>query len=444
MNKHYVLDTNVLLHDPQAIFAFGQDNVYIPIYCIEELDGFKRELSELGRNAREASRILDRFRDTGSLAEGVQMPDHGMLRVIFTTGNHDKLMPAHYKEFAQSHLMDNLIVKSALDLREELGNAEVIFVTKDTNLRIRADVLGLHAVDYDTRHADVSEVYSGVGQLDVDAAFIEALYREGFVETEDVKDYFYNQYLVIANQSNPSQTALARANKRENRFELIRDFKKPVWSIKPRNKEQVFALHALLNDDIRLVTLIGKAGTGKTLVAVAAGLQKTVKEEKYSKLLVSRPVFPLGRDLGYLPGSVEEKLNPWMQPIYDNLEFLTNFGRHAKEEESGYANFIKSGILQVEPLTYIRGRSLPNQYFIVDEAQNLTPHEVKTVITRVGHGSKIVLTGDPYQIDNPYLDSLNNGLVHVAEKMRDERITATITLTKGERSELAELASNHL
>lgn len=443
MKKHYVLDTNVLLHDPQAIFAFDDNNVYVPIYCIEELDGFKRELSELGRNARETSRILDSFRDDGSLADGVSMSTNGQFRVIFTSGNHEKLMPVHYKEFAQSHQMDNLIVKSALDLRDELKE-EIIFVTKDTNLRIRADVLGLHAIDYDTRHNNVSEVYSGIAEIDVETDFIENLYREGFIETGEAKNYFYNQYIVIKNQSRENQTALAWVNKKEDRFELIRDFKKPVWSIKPRNKEQVFALHALLNDDIRLVTLIGKAGTGKTLIAVAAGLQKTVREEKYKKLLVSRPVFPLGRDLGYLPGSVEEKLNPWMQPIYDNLEFLTSFGRHAKEDASGYQTFMKSGILQVEPLTYIRGRSLPNQYFIVDEAQNLTPHEVKTVITRVGHGSKIILTGDPYQIDNPYLDSLNNGLVYVAEKMRDERITATITLTKGERSELAELASNYL
>jgi len=443
MKKHYVLDTNVLLHDPQALFAFEDNNVYIPIYCIEELDGFKRELSELGRNARETSRILDSFRDKGNLADGVTMPTGGLFRVIFTSGNHEKMMPTHYKEFAQSHQMDNLIVKSALDLREDLKK-EIIFVTKDTNLRIRADVLGLHAIDYDTRHANVNEIYSGISELTVPGDFIEKLYREGFIETDETQKYFYNQYVIIKDEARESHTALAWINKKENRFNLIRDFKKPVWSIKPRNKEQVFALHALLNDDIRLVTLIGKAGTGKTLVAVAAGLQKAVREEKYKKLLVSRPVFPLGRDLGYLPGSVEEKLNPWMQPIYDNLEFLTNFGRQSKEDTSGYQNFMKSGILQVEPLTYIRGRSLPNQYFIVDEAQNLTPHEVKTVITRVGHGSKIILTGDPYQIDNPYLDSLNNGLVHVAEKMKDERITATITLTRGERSELAELASNHL
>jgi len=444
MKKHYVLDTNVLLHDPQAIFAFEDNNVYIPIYCIEELDGFKRELSDLGRNARESSRILDRFRDAGSLAEGVNMPTGGKFRVIFTSGNHEKLLPAHYKEFAQSHQMDNLIVKSALDLKDELKDEEIIFVTKDTNLRIRADVLGLKAIDYDDQHKNSSEIYSGINEMKVTSEFIETLYREGFVETEETKDYFFNQYITIRNQSKENQTALAWVNKKENRFEVIRDFKKPVWSIKPRNKEQVFALHALLDDNIRLVTLIGKAGTGKTLIAVAAGLQKTVREEKYKKLLVSRPVFPLGKDLGYLPGSVEEKLNPWMQPIYDNLEFLTSFGHRTHEEQSGYQDFIKSGMLQVEPLTYIRGRSLPNQYFIVDEAQNLTPHEVKTVITRVGHGSKIILTGDPFQIDNPYLDSLNNGLVHVAEKMRDERITATITLTKGERSELAELASNHL
>ena len=217
-----------------------------------------------------------------------------------------------------------------------------------------------------------------------------------------------------------------------------------MWGIRPRNKEQSFALDLLLNDEIKLVTIVGKAGTGKTLLAIAAGLQKTMEEQVYQKMLVSRPVFPLGKDIGFLPGTVEEKLNPWMQPIYDNVEFLMGLSRADKKAGRSYRELIDLGLVAIEPLTYIRGRSIPNQYIVVDEAQNLTPHEVKTIITRVGDNTKIVLTGDPYQIDNPYVDSTSNGLVHVVNKFKHERLAGHITLTKGERSALAELASNVL
>jgi PhoH-like ATPase len=217
-----------------------------------------------------------------------------------------------------------------------------------------------------------------------------------------------------------------------------------VWGIRPRNKEQHYALDLLLNDDIKLVTLVGKAGTGKTLLAIAAGLQKCVEETNYQKLLVSRPIFPLGRDIGYLPGDIEEKLNPWMQPIYDNVELLLGFSKAEKKEGRTYHELIDLGYIEIEPLTYIRGRSIPNQFMIVDEAQNLTPHEVKTIITRVGDNTKIVLTGDPYQIDNPYVDSANNGLTTVVERFKGEAIAGHVTLSKGERSPLAELAANIL
>jgi PhoH-like ATPase len=225
---------------------------------------------------------------------------------------------------------------------------------------------------------------------------------------------------------------------------LIRVQKEGIWGIRPRNKEQTFALDLLLNDDIKIVTMVGKAGTGKTLMAIAAGLHKTMEEGVYHKLLVSRPIFPLGRDIGYLPGTVEEKLNPWMQPIFDNVEFLMNLSKADKKAGRSYHELIDLGILAIEPLTYIRGRSIPGQYIIIDEAQNLTPHEVKTIITRVGDGTKIVLTGDPYQIDNPYVDSTNNGLIHVVNKFKTEKLAGHISLSKGERSALAELAANLL
>jgi PhoH-like ATPase len=252
-----------------------------------------------------------------------------------------------------------------------------------------------------------------------------------------------NQYALVKDSANEGHSALARYESENNRLAQIRRFKDSVWGIRPRNKEQHFALDLLLNDDIKLVTLVGKAGTGKTLLAIAAGLQKVIEERKCQKLLVSRPIFPLGRDVGFLPGDLEEKLNPWMQPIFDNLELLLGVG-HSDRNERSYREFLEMGYLEVEPLTYIRGRSIPNQFIVVDEAQNLTPHEVKTIITRVGDNTKIVLTGDPYQIDNPYIDSSNNGLSTVVERLKNERLTGHITLSKGERSELAELAANML
>ncbi len=251
--------------------------------------------------------------------------------------------------------------------------------------------------------------------------------------------------MLLNDRENPQHTAMGKFRADRGKVvPLIRVQKEGIWGIRPRNKEQAFALDLLLNDEIRLVTMVGKAGTGKTLMAIAAGLHKTMEESIYHKLLVSRPIFPLGRDIGYLPGSVEEKLNPWMQPIFDNVEFLMNLSRADKKAGRSYHELLDLGILGIEPLTYIRGRSIPNQYIIVDEAQNLTPHEVKTIITRVGDGTKIVLTGDPYQIDNPYVDSTNNGLVHVVNKFKTEKLAGHISLSKGERSALAELAANLL
>jgi len=289
-------------------------------------------------------------------------------------------------------------------------------------------------------------LYTGTGEMLLGPDLIGELFRVGHVDVPGgLPGLFHNQYLLVRNEANPSQSALARAATREGRLYRTVEVRDSVWGIKPRNKEQHFAFDALLRDDISLVTLIGKAGTGKTLLAIAAGLQKVTEEETYTRMLVSRPIFPLGRDIGYLPGDVEEKLNPWMQPIHDNLEFLMGLSRQdRKTSNRSPRELMDMNMIKVEPLTYIRGRSIPNQYMIVDEAQNLTPHEVKTILTRVGEGTKIVLTGDPYQIDNPYVDSVNNGLAYIAEKFKDSDIAATVTLMKGERSRLAELAANLL
>jgi PhoH-like ATPase len=441
LRKNYVLDTNVLLHDPSALFKFKENNVIVPIYVVEEIDKFKRDASELGRNARQVSRDLDAFRaEGGSLTEGVPLDGGGILRVLFT----QKELP---KELMNGHEADNRILALAADVKEREPNLRCVFVSKDVNLRIRADALGLPSEDYRNDKIENPEVYMGVREVEVARADIDGFYSHGELGVPAPLEgkVCPNEFALLKDRDAPNHTALAKYNAGRGKFvPLMKSLKEGAWGLRPRNKEQSFALDLLLNDEIKLVTMVGKAGTGKTLLAIAAGLQKTMEEQVFQKMLVSRPVFPLGKDIGYLPGSVEEKLNPWMQPIYDNVEFLMGLSRADKKAGRSYRELVDLGLVAIEPLTYIRGRSIPNQYIIVDEAQNLTPHEVKTIITRVGDNTKIVLTGDPYQIDNPYVDSTNNGLIHVVNKFRNEKLAGHITLTKGERSALAELASNVL
>jgi PhoH-like ATPase len=412
----------------------------IPIYVIEEIDNFKRDLSSLGRNARQVSRYLDEFRVAGKLREGVPIgPGKGRIRVLLA----EKRLPP---ELADGNSVDDKILAVALDLLRNEKGVPCVFVSKDTNLRIRADALGLHAEDYDVEGVVLDELWSGVAELDVAPEVVNEFYASGGVPCPaELEPPPPNAFVVLRDRQNPQHSAVGKYGAARGVLQqLIKTPKEGVWGIRPRNKEQSFALDLLLNDEIRLVTIVGKAGTGKTLLAIAAGLQKSMEEGVYQKLLVSRPIFPLGRDIGYLPGSVEEKLNPWMQPIFDNVEYLMNLSRSEKKAGRGWHELMDLGILEIEPLTYIRGRSIPNQFIIVDEAQNLTPHEVKTIITRVGDGTKIVLTGDPYQIDNPYVDQTNNGLVHVVNRFQNERLAGHITLSKGERSPLAELAANLL
>jgi len=435
--KNFILDTNVLLHDPRSIYSFDDNTVIIPIYVIEELDQFKKDMSELGRNARMIARYLDQHRTEGTLAEGVPLPNGGILKVSWA----ETELP---RSMADGQLMDNRILAVAIDAKKREPNTPAFFITKDTNLRIRADSLGLLAQDYEPERVEISELYSGVIELTVSADLVDQLYKPN-AELDPPAPLVPNQFVLLKDAANPSHTAMGRFNGAKGKVvPLLRTGKDGVWGVRPRNMEQSFLLDLLLNDDIRLVTIVGKAGTGKTLLAIAAGLAKVTEEAVYQKLLVSRPIFPLGRDIGYLPGDVEQKLNPWMQPIFDNVEFLLNLSRSDKKAGRGYHELVDLGIIDIEPLTYIRGRSIPNQYIIVDEAQNLTPHEVKTIITRVGDNTKIVLTGDPFQIDNPYVDSTNNGLVHVVNRFKAEKIAGHITMSKGERSQLAELATNLL
>lgn len=430
MKKHYILDTNVLLHDPNAIQQYAQHHVVIPIRVIEEIDHFKRELSERGRSARQVSRMLDAFRSRGKLSDGVPLDRGGTLQIMFdghTNGN-------------GNGTADYQILKLAAELRKR-RKTQCIVVSMDVNLRIKADAMGLDAENYDHGKADIEELYMGHSEHEVSASIVDELREKGRVSIE-LPVESPNEYVLLKATDNLSNTAMGRYDKDQRIVVALIHPPEEMRPIQPRNKEQHFALDALLDDRIKLVTIIGKAGTGKTLLAIAAGLHKVLWEKSYRKMLVCRPTFPMGKDIGYLPGTVEEKLNPWMQPVYDALDLLAN-GRRDHGQRNREA-LEQAGLLSVEPLTYIRGRSIPNQYMVVDEAQNLTPLEVKTVITRVGHGTKIVLTGDIYQIDNPYVDAMSNGLSAVVDRFRSQNIAAHIHLSKGVRSEVAELAANLL
>lgn len=444
--RTYVLDTNVLLYDPNALFVFKEHDLVIPITVIEEIDKFKKDLNETGRNARTVSRHLDKLRAEASLARGAPLAGGGHLRVEFPPGSMS--LPAGFGHGTN----DNLILQTVLALAQRQGKALVVFVTRDTNMRIKADALGIAAEDYEHAHIEVDEHYTGVTTIDVEPERVAQLYEKGLLPV-DAPQHHPNEFVVLRNQENPSNTGMARYDATKQALRLIPRYKEGVWGLFARNKEQLFALDLLLDDSLSLVTLDGVAGTGKTLLAIAAGLRKVGDERKYRRLVVSRPIFPLGRDLGFLPGDVSEKLNPWMKPIFDNLELLLSL--HTNEPGRGRTNgpngstavfqpLLDQGILEVEPLTYIRGRSLPQQYLIVDEAQNLTPHEVKTVISRAGEGTKVVLTGDPQQIDNPYVDATSNGLTYVVERFKDSALAGHVTLRKGERSPLAELATQLL
>jgi len=437
MKKNYVLDTNILLHDPHAIFKFEDNDVIIPIYVIEEVDQFKRESTERGRNARHIARLLDGLRERGSLAKGVTLDTKGVLRIAIPT-----IRPQLATALDHS-AQDHAILQTAINVRDS-GSTPTVFVTMDSNLRIRADALGLDAENYENVRVEVDELDNGVVEIDVDGAVVDAFFHDGSAASPPGVELLPNVSVLLRDRLSPSHSALGRFDAQKDKILPLRVSREGVMGIRPKNKEQTYALDLLLDDSIRLVTLVGKAGTGKTLLALAAGLKRTIDDQVYTRLLVSRPVMPLGRDIGYLPGDIDEKLNPWMQPIFDNLEFLFSAGAGKGREARGFAELLESGQVQVEPLTYIRGRSLPHQYLIVDEAQNLTPHEVKTIITRCGEGTKIVLTGDPFQIDNPYVDSASNGLTIVADRFKREKLAGHILLSKGERSELAEIAANLL
>ena len=438
--KNYILDTNVLLHDPNSLLSFQENHVLIPIEVIEEIDSFKRQPTELGQNARAVSRMLDSFRDQGRLSEGVALPNGGRLRIIFSQAK-AKLRNGQ-ATIAGNNSVDSRIVALALGVQHNAPKIPAILVTKDINLRIKADALGLPAEDYESDRINISELYTGLFELAVSAEKMAAFRAKGQLELNGTGNYFPNEYCTLTEEGNPKRTALSKVDLTGRTLVPIADSREGVWGIKPRNREQHFAFDALLDDHVKLVTLMGKAGTGKTLLAMAAGLKRTVVDRECRRVVVARPTVSMGREIGFLPGSLEEKLNPWMQPIHDALEMLSDLNMGHEHRRS--QDLMRSGSIVVEALSYIRGRSIASQYMVIDEAQNLTPLEVKTIITRVGHGTKIVFTGDPYQIDNPYVDSSSNGFNYVVSRFREQPLAAHIELQKGERSELAELAANIL
>lgn len=438
MKKNYILDTNVLLHDPNSLLSFEENNVLLPIEVIEEIDRFKRESTELGQNARSVSRMLDGLRGAGRLSEGVQLPTGGRLRIVF----YKLAQKRNGHAIFTTDNVDNRILSLAAHIQKAQPKSQTVLVSKDINLRIKADALGLLAEDYENDRVLIKDLYTGMIELIISAEKMAAFRSNGELELNGGKQYFPNEYCTLIEETNPKRTALTKVDMSGTKLVPIIDCREGVWGIKPRNREQHFGFDALLDDRVKLVTLMGKAGTGKTLLAMAAGLKRTVMDREFRRLVVARPTISMGKELGFLPGSLEEKLAPWMQPIHDALEMLGDLNMGHEHRRSG--DLMRSGSIVVEALSYIRGRSIANQFMIIDEAQNLTPLEAKTIITRVGHGTKIVFTGDPYQIDNPYVDSSSNGFNYVVSRFRAEPVAAHIEFQKGERSELAELAANIL
>jgi PhoH-like ATPase len=442
LSKIYVLDTNVLLQDPYSIFSFEDNEVVIPAVVLEEVDSKKRYMDEIGRNARHVSRLIDELRLAGKLHEKIPLENGGSIRIELNHRSFHELQDIFVEKTNDNRI---LAVAKNLYLEEQTkeDGKKVVLVSKDALVRVKADAIGLYAEDFlSDRVVEVDHIYTGFLEVYLQGDLLSRFYEKGELTLSEIANHpFYtNQYLIMKDALGGSSSALGMVDKACKKVKKLVFNQEHIWGIHPRNVQQTMAIELLLRKDIPLVTMIGKAGTGKTLLALASGLLQTEDLRVYKKLLVARPIVPVGKDLGYLPGEKQEKLRPWMQPIYDNLEFLFN------TKKPGELDAILAGMssIEVEALTYIRGRSLPEQFIIIDEAQNLTKHEVKTILTRVGEGSKIVLMGDPEQIDHPYLDAYNNGLTYIVEKFKDQTVSGHVKLLKGERSGLARLAAEIL
>ena len=439
----YVIDTSACLTDSSCIYHYGESDIYIPMKVLEEIDNHKKRQDSVGANARHIIREFDSLRERGSLQEGVSL---GEGRGVLTVKRVDvSMIPPDFKIDEADHI----IMTIALQLKKENPGKTVKIVSRDINMRVMTDSLGIESEDYiENKVIKIqSELYTGFKNVQMEDFEIDIVYSEGNlpVAEEEVSEHSFqnNDSVLLSSQLNEKKTALCRY--KNGHYYKIRDLsKKGVWGVKARNKEQAFALDMLMDKNLSLITLVGKAGSGKTLMAIAAGIAQTItdpfasEDPVYNKIVISRPVQPLGKDIGYLPGTMEEKMHPWLMPLQDNLQFLLGNDKATLEE------YMDKGIIEIEALTYIRGRSISNAFIIIDEAQNLSLHEVKTILTRVGENTKIVLTGDIDQIDNVYVDETSNGLVHAVENFKSYDLAGHITLQKGERSALATLSSKIL
>jgi len=440
--KTYVLDTSVCLTDANCIYQYQNNDIVLPLKVLEEIDKHKKRQDSVGSNARRIIRTLDSLRSKGNLEKGVRIArGKGILKIV---GNNPDVWP----DDLDLSVPDHIIISSAITEDKRNGTRKTIMVSRDINMRVICDSLGLLAEGYTLNQVvtDHESLYTGFQKILVDEQFVDQFYAEKDVFLDSSHRIFNNQFVMLVSSSNEKKTALARFYSREEPLKKLFDFgPKGIWGVKPRNKEQAFALDLLLDPNLSLVSLVGKAGSGKTLLAIAAGISQVLKDPfakgqnpVYKKLVVSRPIQPMGKDIGFLPGSMEEKMRPWLMPIQDNLQYIMGNDRITLEE------YMDQGIIELEALTYIRGRSISNAFIVIDEAQNLTMHEIKTIITRAGEGTKIVLTGDVEQIDNVYIDETSNGLVHAAEKFKKSSLTGHVTLRKGERSKIATLAAKIL
>jgi len=437
--KTYVLDTSVYLTDWRAIYSYGKNDIAIPLIVLEEIDKHKKRPNGVGVNARSLIRTLDELREKGNFQKGVRIQKGAGL--IFTKSPDLSQLPVGYKH----DIADHQIIATALTLKTENPNRKVILVSNDINLRIKCDAIGVTAESYKPENVikEFSELYTGFTQLLVDDQIIDRYYNGEKIFVEDATDkneLLPNQFVMLVSSSNEKKTALVRYTSSLLPFRKVIEHKaESGWGITPKNKEQNFALELLSDPEIPIVSLVGKAGSGKTLCAIAAGLQQVMsRDATYSRLIISRPVMPMGKDLGYLPGTIEEKMAPWMAPVQDNLRFL--FG----DDKLMLNEYMDKGIIELEALTYIRGRSIQQAFIVVDECQNLTRHEIKTILTRVGNGTKIVLTGDIEQIDNVNIDEASNGLTYAIEKLKHYDVSGHITFTKGCRSKVATISSTAL
>jgi len=436
----YVFDTSVILHDHNSINNFQEHDIAIPITVLEELDNFKKGNENKNFEAREFIRQIDKLSKNHTLKDWVPMngKTQGKFKIVLTTRNNLKV---DAEKTFDDRKADHKILNAALTLQEEGKHSEVILVTKDINLRIKAKALDINAEDYETgKVTDLNDLYLGKGQIDnISADVVREITKKGFIENNKLdKEYMIDNHFYIL--KNGKTSSLAFYNPESEQYVKVE--KQDCYGIKPRNAEQTFALHAILNPDIRLATLQGVAGTGKTLLALAGAIEQ---RKRYRQIILARPIVPLSnKDIGYLPGDIKDKIDPYMEPLWDNLNFIKNQFSDKDRRHRAILEMQKNNKIVISPLTYIRGRSLSNIIFIVDEAQNLTPHEVKTIITRAGEGTKIIFTGDVHQIDSPYLDEHSNGLTYIIDRLRGNKLFAHVTLEKGERSELANLANELL